>query len=490
MNRRQILKGIASSALVVGFDTVARRWVRAAEASACAPCSVFAQVPPLDGALYTDAATLEAYSHDKGNVVRQTPCAVLRPGSVEDVRRMVEFCRRHALKVAARGQGHTMYGQSLSCGLVVDTGTLNAIHSIGPEGADVDSGVRWRELVEAAFAAGLTPPVLTGYIKLSIGGTLSVGGISSTNAEGAQVDRVRELEVVTGEGRVRRCSLSTRPDLFEAVLAGLGQCGIITRAKVDLVPAKPLVRNCVINYTDAAAFFRDLRTLLARGELNDVYNICFPFGTTLTYQIHAAVFYDPLSPPDNLRLMRGLSVPAALVPFTDFDYLAYVERVDTIYDTYSATMDWERKVKAWYDVWLPDSTVEQYVTEVIPKLAPDDVGPTGFVLLFPQRRSRMTRPFFRVPAPEAGSDWVYLFDILTDNVISGPDPSFAERMQQRNRRLFERARELGGTRYPIGVLPFTREDWSIQYGETWHEFVKRKRRYDPDNILTPGPGIF
>jgi FAD/FMN-containing dehydrogenase len=256
------------------------------------------------------------------------------------------------------------------------------------------------------------------------------------------------------------------------------------------VPAKPKVRNYYIEYQDVAAFFRDLRTLLARGELNDVYNICFPFGTNLAYQLNAAIFFDPAAPPDNLRLMRGLSVPAAAIRFVDFDYLTYVERVDLIYNTYMTTMDWNNKVKAWYDVWLPDSTVEQYVGEVVPTLTPTDVGPTGFVLLFPQRRAKLTRPFFRVPAVESTSDWVYLFDILTDNLVSGPDPVFAERMQQRNRLLFERARALGGIRYPIGVLPFSHEDWVAHYGEMWTELVKRKRRYDPDNILTPGPGIF
>lgn len=63
-------------------------------------------------------------------------------------------------------------------------------------------------------------------------------------------------------------------------------------------------------------------------------------------------------------------------------------------------------------------------------------------------------------------------------------------MLARNRRLFERARELGATRYPIGSLEFDPTDWKRHYGDLWPELVKRKRRYDPNNILTPGPGIF
>jgi FAD/FMN-containing dehydrogenase len=109
--------------------------------------------------------------------------------------------------------------------------------------------------------------------------------------------------------------------------------------------------------------------------------------------------------------------------------------------------------------------------------------------VFRIRRSDLTRPFFRVPEPD-GSDWVYLFDILTSSEKPGPDPAFARRMLDRNRRLFDRARELGGVRYPIGSLEFDRRDWQRHYGPLWPELVRRKRRYDPHNILTPGPGIF
>jgi len=63
-------------------------------------------------------------------------------------------------------------------------------------------------------------------------------------------------------------------------------------------------------------------------------------------------------------------------------------------------------------------------------------------------------------------------------------------MLARNRNLFERARELGGTRYPIGAVEFDRDDWRRQYGDFWEELVRRKEQYDPSNILTPGPGIF
>jgi FAD/FMN-containing dehydrogenase len=31
--------------------------------------------------------------------------------------------------------------------------------------------------------------------------------------------------------------------------------------------------------------------------------------------------------------------------------------------------------------------------------------------------------------------------------------------------------------------------WVRQYGDAWASLTALKRRYDPDGILTPGPGI-
>ena len=245
-----------------------------------------------------------------------TPCAVLRPGSVDDIAAMISFCRRYDIKVATRGQAHTTFGQSLSPGLLIENGSLNQIHSIGPEGADVDAGVRWKDLIVRAYnEQRLTPAVITGYTNLSVGGTLSVGGISGRNYAGAQVDHVRELEVVTGAGDIRRCSMNQHRDLFEVVLAGLGQCAAITRVKMDMVPAKSMARLYNIEYVDNATFFRDFRTLISRGELNECYNLWFPGpgGSPFVYQIQALVYFDPDNPPDTAHLFRGLSVPPELV---------------------------------------------------------------------------------------------------------------------------------------------------------------------------------
>jgi FAD/FMN-containing dehydrogenase len=302
---------------------------------------------------------------------------------------------------------------------------------------------------------------------------------------------VRALEVVTGGGNVRRCSADRHSDLFEAVLAGLGQCGVMTRALLELVPAKPMARLYNPLYFDTPTFFQDFRTLFSRGELNEVFNIWVPApdGNGFAAQVQAVLYFDPADPPDNAHLMRGLSLPPEAIPFRDMTYLEYELSVDVLIDFFRATFGWDDLVKPWYDVWLPESTIEQYVNEVLPTMTPIDVGPFGFLLLFALHRSALTRPFLRMPEPD-GSDFVYLFDVLTASEPGPVGPTYVSDMLARNRRWFERARDLGATRYPISALEFSVDDWQRHYGPLWREFRKRKRRFDPDNILAPGLGIF
>src|SRR5688572_21435377 len=101
LSRRRMLEGLGA-ALVLGFDPVTRSWV--AEAQARQGGSPFDHLPDLDGMVTTDPAAVAPYGSDAGSIVHNIPVAVLFPGSVRDIQKMVRFCRRHRINVACRGQ--------------------------------------------------------------------------------------------------------------------------------------------------------------------------------------------------------------------------------------------------------------------------------------------------------------------------------------------------------------------------------------------------
>ncbi|WP_158228279.1 FAD-binding protein [Pseudonocardia sp. MH-G8] len=444
----------------------------------------------LDGTLHRDLATRQRYATDAGRIATALPAAVLRPGSAGDVARVVAHCRHHGVPVAARGLGNTTGGQSLvPDGVVVDARDLAGVATIGADHATVGAGATWLELARAADAHGLAIPVATGYLGLTVGGTLSVGGIPPAIATGAQVDHVRALEVVTGDGVLRRCSPSAEPELFDAVLAGLGQFGIITEATVGLVPAPARVRGYCIPYADPAAFFADLRTLVRRGEVSEVYGDWWrPGEAGEVHHLNAFVFAGAHEEVDDAHVLRGLSAAPGAATVRESGYLEHVCRIDDAVADLRAGLDWDALDKPWVTVWLPDSRVEAVVAEVLADLTPYDVGAGGFVLLYSHHRAALTRPSLRLPAAD-GSELVHLFTVMTAGP-PGADAGFAEAMRERNRRIVERAVAAGGTRYPIGTVGYGPADWRTHYGDRWEHLAALKHRYDPAHVLAPGPAVF
>ena len=119
--------------------------------------------------------------------------------------------------------------------------------------------------------------------------------------------------------------------MIAGVFGGMGQFGIITRAVVDMVRAPTSVRNYVLNYTDNATFFKDMRELLKRNEVEEVSTLFTPDATgRLVYGLNIAKHFEPSAPPNTERLLRGLSQPASAAAFTDQSFQDYSGRVDAI----------------------------------------------------------------------------------------------------------------------------------------------------------------
>jgi cytokinin dehydrogenase len=484
LDRRGFLAAVVVGGTVVAFDPFRRGWVTAASASEARPAGTIS-VPDLDGELVTEPAARAAAADDYGHIVHRTPVAVLRPGSVRDIATMLRYANRYGIRVAPRGQAHATNGQAqVDGGVVVDTRTLATSYQVSAGGAVVDAGVTWLELARAAIPKGLTPPVFTDYLELSIGGTLGVGGIGGTSQHyGLQVDNVLELEVVTGDGIVRWCSPTRDRQLFDAVLGGLGQVGILVRATIRLIPAPASARGYQLYYPDLGTYLGDQRQLLADGRFSSLQGQAVPAaGGGWEFFVDAAAYYSAPGAPDDAALLSGLRFDPARTVITDYSYLDWVNRL-------APTVDFLKQIGAWYlphpwiNLFLPDSRTEALVADVLSRLTLADTG-QGPVLLYPFGTGRLTRPFVQVPAEPVA----FLFAILRTAVP--PDPAVVQQQLQANRALYEAVRAAGGKQYPVGSVPFTPADWRDHFGLDYPAFAAAKARYDPRRLLTPGQGIF
>ncbi len=436
----------------------------------------FEELPSFDGTLETDPKSLDAAAEDYGRFIRRRPAAVLRPASVEDIIGLVRYARSRGLKVAARGQGFSVYGQAQATGgLIIHLGAGARIHAVDAGSALVDAGLPWLELLQRSVPLGWTPPIVPDYLRLSVGGTLCVGGVGGQSfLHGLQADHVQELEVVTGAGERILCSPEREPALFDACRAGLGQFGIITRIRMRLVPAPPAIRSYRVPYAQVERLLEEQSRIAAEDAFDHVTGIAVPAGDRWMFILSAS---KSLAPGDarDWRFHGSENVEISDSAFLDF------ARADTdIIENQERRETWALPHPSLH-LLLPASSAATFIQRVVSRIAPEEMG-GGIFRFYPLRRSRVKAPFFRTP----DSEHFFLFTLLP-NIT----PPTAERVRERItrfRELLNEAQAVGGKLYPVDSALLG--DWQAHFGSAWGAFQSAKERYDPDHLLAPGQGVF
>jgi cytokinin dehydrogenase len=192
-------------------------------------------------------AALESVSEDFGHVLRGSPAGLACPRTAEEVAEVVTHAVSSGSRLTLRGVGHSAGGQALPAdSVVVDLSRMNGVGSVDLERRTVhcEAGALLRDVVAATLEHRLLPRALTNLLDLTVGGLLSVGGIGpGSHRHGPLIANVASLEVVAGDGSLRHCSRSENRDLYDAVLGGLGRCGAIVSAELELRPVRSRVRT-------------------------------------------------------------------------------------------------------------------------------------------------------------------------------------------------------------------------------------------------------
>src|SRR5690606_19301404 len=264
------------------------------------------------------------------------------------------------------------------------------------ETVDVESGVVWRDLTHHLKRWSLAPRVLTNNLGVTIGGTLSMAGIGVASYRyGSQGDNVIDMDVVTGNGDMVRCSPTENSELFWATIAGLGQCAIITRARLQLRRTKSMTRTYYLLYDDLRTFLDDAVTCMDSPSwdyLESWASPC-PQGTKPVngrrqvfakwfYPFHPTVEFEPDSPPDDAKMLAGLR-PYANLYTDDMPTIDFHERLVPVFELWKKAGTWEF-IHPWMELILPWETAADYIDQVLADLPPGIlIG--GHILLWPAK---------------------------------------------------------------------------------------------------------
>ena len=470
------------------------------------------RLPEFQGTLDLEGRPLDIAEWDFGKIRRYRPLAVLRPAHVDDVVTAIQFCRREKVPLAARGHAHSAGGQMMVLGgLVLDMKSLDRILEITDDYIEVEAGISWAEVLDAAIGRGRTPPVVTDWLSVSVGGTVSMGGFGFMSfCRGTQMDHVLELEVVTGRGERRVCSPRRDKHLFDAVRGTHGQFALITRVRIPLEPAPPAVRMMQAAYGCVRSLLEDMRRITVGVEADLVHAFAAekqPVSamTRMNSTDRMALSEDVVE--DRLRSVNGdwvynLEVSDLLHPERTRPLLspASLASLPGVVDVWELSwrefcfrlppliLEEEFKGAAPHPeltVFLPlDDQGKDFVSREFERLHPmRDVG-GGPVLLFPLDARLVSVPFLRLPSGEP-----YSFFLGLLRRAEPPTDRRVAALVDDNESIYSRALERGGVRYLPDTLPESRSFWRDHFRGLWPKLKRLKERFAPDGVLSSSFGM-
>ena len=318
-------------------------------------------------------------------------------GSPKELARVVAICAGHGVAMVPQGgrTGLVGGGASKPGEVVLMTERLDRIEAIDPVAmtATVEAGVRLETLQRAAAVHGLSVG-----IDLGARGSCTIGGMIATNAGGIEAfrhgvmrQRVLGLEVVLADGRVmsdltRVSKATVGYDLKQLFIGSEGTLGVITRAVLRLTP----LRTNRATALAAAASTRDALAALALLQAEPAAELTaaevmwqdyFSATIKITGPAHLAGFAE--SPITVLYEVAAANTEAAMSALERGLGQALTD--GHVQDAVIAKSDRERQElwrlrddvfvseqgfphHAWFDVSLPISALDGYVTGLFDRL--------------------------------------------------------------------------------------------------------------------------
>ena len=165
-----------------------------------------------------------------------------RPRTTDEVRRIVAGAHR----VRALGSRHSFTTIADSEELI-SLAELPGEITVDATAAEVTApaGTTYAELATVLATRGLALPNLASLPHISVAGAVATGTHGSGSRLGSLGTAVRGLELITGDGELRRVRRGD-PD-FEGLVVGLGALGIVTAVTLAVMPAYDVAQRV---YTD------------------------------------------------------------------------------------------------------------------------------------------------------------------------------------------------------------------------------------------------
>jgi cytokinin dehydrogenase len=428
---------------------------------------------------------IDRVQRDFGHLVLGNALDIVKPETLGELTDIVRSARERATHLTVRGGGSSQSGQCLpDDSVVVDMSGWNQIEAVDYEQLTVSCqpGVTWRELLARTLKSGLVPKVHPLNLDLTVGGTLSAGGLGSTShRHGFAVSHIASAQVVLGTGELVTTGPTRERDVFDATFGGSGRVGIIGSIQLELEAAPLEVRTLVLYYEDGGRMQSDLLLLSAEPWVYHVGAMCsasvhglkkgmtgrrepvrrWSFAIELTWRGGAE---EPLT-----RSLERLSFDEILNEESD-ELGQFLARYDVRFELMRATGAWHQ-AHPWFEALLPPATVAVALRKIMELPAFFGDGHRVSVVADTERPSAIAFP---------GAGPAMVVAVLPVGV---PEP-LVTRALEAIAELDEVTYALGGRRYVSGWLSKSGGfRWERHYAAQYRRLLDLKQRLDPSNLF-------
>lgn len=435
----------------------------------------------IKGKLVQDHLLVEEFKTDFGRVIRKEPRLIVVPKDDEDIRTIFQVAAKHQVPVSLRGTGHTCYGQSLSDGgiVVVNKRDLPDISREGDQ-VSVHSSTQWFALEKTLNEQSLTSPVLTDYLNLTLGGTLSVGGYGLRSFQhGAQVDNISEMEMLLPDGSRMRCSPKENSDLFRYALCGLGQLGFISKVKFKPITYRQFTSVFYVLFTSVKDFIKGLKAILHADFIQEIDHFS-SYWLNGSFIIEIGKSFSEENKVELEALKKKVQSQVGFYKNAVIrDYHFYLHKVrDNWVERYGVSHH------VWEDYILGIEELEQFLDQAITttKISHfQNILPALYIVACDTARTGGI-PF----SPTYGSTDNMVYSVGFYYMVKYGDKKLLQTAEDHHKQYMRNCQDLKGRPYLYGWHGLCEEQKNQLYGDDYLKLKALKKHYDPENILNPG----
>ncbi len=474
---------------------ISRREFVAGSVALAVTSSVSAELRPESGSILVNDV------HSQLNSTRVQ--AILEPRSLEEVQTIVRTARKDRKIISVAGGRHAMGGQQFGTDtLLIDIRKLNRVLHLDRQRGilEVEAGIEWPELMEGYLRLqdGARQPwgiaqKQTGADRLTIAGTIAANAHGRGLAMKPFVSDVEAFVLVDATGAARTCSRTENPELFRLVVGGYGLFGIVTSARLRLVPRRKVERLVEILTVDdlMAAFDKRVSDGFQYGDFQ------FSIERDSEDFLHKGVFScyrpvameTPISPAQKqlsdknwrqLLLLAHTNQKRAFEVYADYYlstngqvYWSDIHQLSTYPDNYHREID--QTLHAPYpaseiitEINVPRSTLKGFFDEVRDDFRRNNVNLIYGTVRIIERDDETFLPWARQP-----------YACVIFNLHTVHNPEGLQRSADAFRRLIDMAVRRGGTYYLTYHRYASRKQVEGCYPQ-FAEFLQLKRKYDPE----------